>query len=125
MVDDTSLSPHSSTSPTNLAPNLSAPPASISTPHRLIRQPVTFWITTEKRGFLEAMAPPTPTYPVSALPTEINTLANGKARKPPIKNLKDCALKEMVQYKCNVQRPNIKGGEPIILCDPVVRMFRV
>ena len=71
------------------------------------------------------MAPPTPTYPVSALPTEINTLANGKARKPPIKNLKDCALKEMVQYKCNIEKPKAKGAEPVILCYPVVRLFRV
>lgn len=71
------------------------------------------------------MAPPTPVYPVSALPTEINTLANGKPRKPPITDLKECPLKEMVQYKCNISKPKSKGAQPVIICEPVVRMFRV
>ncbi|KAF1972038.1 hypothetical protein BU23DRAFT_555548 [Bimuria novae-zelandiae CBS 107.79] len=70
------------------------------------------------------MAPPTPIYPVFALPTEINTLANGKPRKPPIKDLRDCALKEMVQYKCNISQET-KGTKPLIICEPVVRLFRV
>ncbi|KAF9741906.1 hypothetical protein PMIN06_007981 [Paraphaeosphaeria minitans] len=70
------------------------------------------------------MAPPTPVYPVSSLLSEMNTLANGKPRKPPITNLRDCALKEMVQYKCNVDKPK-PGKEPIVVCEPVVRLFRV
>jgi inner membrane protease subunit SOM1 len=71
------------------------------------------------------MAPPTPIYPASSLSTEINTLPNGKPRKPPIANLRDCALKEMVQYKCNIEKSKVQGAQPIIICDPVVRMFRV
>ncbi|KAF2450053.1 hypothetical protein P171DRAFT_204368 [Karstenula rhodostoma CBS 690.94] len=71
------------------------------------------------------MAPPTPVYPASALPSSINTLANGKPRKPPITDLRECTLKEMVQYKCNVEKSKVKGAQPLIVCDPVVRMFRV
>ncbi|KAK7183259.1 hypothetical protein DPSP01_011798 [Paraphaeosphaeria sporulosa] len=70
------------------------------------------------------MAPHTPIYPASSLPSEINTLANGKPRKPPITDLRDCALKEMVQYKCNVEKPKA-GAPPLVVCDPVVRLFRV
>lgn len=70
------------------------------------------------------MAPPTRIYPASALPAEFNTLANGKPRKPPIADLKDCALKEMVQYKCNIHKTD-KVKSPLVVCEPLVRMFRV
>lgn len=69
------------------------------------------------------MAPPIPQVPLSALQHEINTLPSGKPRRPPV-NLADCALKEMVQYKCNSERPKQKGLRPIIVCEPVVRLFR-
>jgi inner membrane protease subunit SOM1 len=68
------------------------------------------------------MAPPIPTFHVSALPSEINTLPNGKARKPPI-DLENCALKEMVQYRCNVDKPK-KGQQGVVICEPVVRFYR-
>jgi len=31
----------------------------------------------------------------------------------------------MVQYKCNIEKSKVKGAKPIIICDPVVRMYRV
>jgi inner membrane protease subunit SOM1 len=69
------------------------------------------------------MAPPTPIYALSALESQINVLPNGKARKPPVR-LADCALKELVQYKCNVEKPSKKGQKPAIICEPVVRLLR-
>lgn len=69
------------------------------------------------------MPPPIPVYPLSALESQINVLPNGKARKPPVK-LEDCALKEMVQYKCNVKMPLEKDRSPEIVCEPVVRLLR-
>ncbi|KAF2477162.1 uncharacterized protein BDR25DRAFT_300186 [Lindgomyces ingoldianus] len=83
------------------------------------------------------MAPPLQPIPLSALETEISRLANGKPRKPAaaISNVRDCPLKEMVQYKCNIYPPKpsegAEGGkkkqnkaEPTIICEPVVRLFR-
>lgn len=69
------------------------------------------------------MPPPLPVYPLSALESQINVLPNGKARKPPVK-LEDCALKELVQYKCNVQLSKEKGADPEIICEPIVRLLR-
>jgi len=68
------------------------------------------------------MAPATPIYSLSDLETQINVLPNGKPRKPPVR-LTDCALKELVQYKCNIE---IKEGarKPNIVCEPVVRLLR-
>lgn len=37
--------------------------------------------------------------------------------------LGDCALKELVQYKCNVELSE-KTGKPDIICEPVVRLLR-
>ncbi|KAL6709361.1 hypothetical protein ACN47E_001768 [Coniothyrium glycines] len=70
------------------------------------------------------MAPPTPTYPLSALESQLNTLPSGKPRSPPLV-LSDCALKELVQYKCNIQPAKDKRGQPSILCEPVVRLLRM
>lgn len=69
------------------------------------------------------MPPPVPIHPLSTLEAHLNVLPNGKARKPPVK-LKDCALKELVQYKCNVYPPERKGVDPKIICEPVVRLLR-
>jgi len=65
---------------------------------------------------------PTSTYPLALLESEINVLPNGKARKPRV-DLSGCALKELVQYKCNV-KPKEDGASPVIVCAPVVRWFR-
>ncbi|KAF1934719.1 hypothetical protein EJ02DRAFT_439693 [Clathrospora elynae] len=69
------------------------------------------------------MPPPTCTLPLSALESSINTLPNGKPLSPPIK-LSECALKELVQYKCNVQKAQKKGMRPSVVCEPVVRLLR-
>jgi hypothetical protein len=71
------------------------------------------------------MAPTIPTFHVSSLPVQTNTLANGKARKNPVDLETDCALKQMVQYKCNVAKAEKTGGKPTILCKPVVRFYRM
>ncbi|KAL7772445.1 hypothetical protein CFE70_002404 [Pyrenophora teres f. teres 0-1] len=54
------------------------------------------------------MSPPLTMIHPSELEAAINVLPNGKPRKPPI-NLGDCELKELVQYKCNIQKPEKKG----------------
>jgi inner membrane protease subunit SOM1 len=70
------------------------------------------------------MPPPLPVHSLSDLESQINVLPNGKARKPPVK-LSDCALKELVQYKCNISIPKgDKKKPPIIVCEPVVRLLR-
>ncbi|KAH7382184.1 mitochondrial export protein Som1 [Pyrenochaeta sp. MPI-SDFR-AT-0127] len=69
------------------------------------------------------MPPPTRTVPLPGLESEINTHSNGKPRYPPIK-LNDCTLKELVQYKCNVQSTKGKGKQPTVICEPVVRLLR-
>lgn len=72
------------------------------------------------------MAPSTPIHPLSALETQINVLPSGKPRRPPI-NLNDCALKELIQYKCNIVEPQAKDGKRqmgVIVCEPVVRLLR-
>jgi inner membrane protease subunit SOM1 len=70
------------------------------------------------------MPPPLPVYSLSELESQINTLPNGKARKPPMK-LSDCVLKELVQYKCNISiSKENKVETPTIVCEPVVRLLR-
>ncbi|KAF1919072.1 mitochondrial export protein Som1 [Ampelomyces quisqualis] len=69
------------------------------------------------------MPPPISIYPLSALESQINTLPNGKARKPPVR-LIDCPLKELVQYKCNLSVPEKKSERVTIVCEPVVRLLR-
>ena len=68
------------------------------------------------------MAPAAPIYTLSALETQINVLSNGKPRKPPVR-LGDCALKELVQYKCNIEVSE-KTRKPNVICEPVVRLLR-
>lgn len=69
------------------------------------------------------MSPPLPLYTLPELESQINVLPNGKVRKPPVK-LADCALKELVQYKCNIEPSKRKGVDPVILCQPFVRLLR-
>jgi inner membrane protease subunit SOM1 len=69
------------------------------------------------------MSPPTTTFPLSDLSSQINVLPSGKPRHPPINLEKDCVLKELVQYKCNLEGTDKKGG-PDIICQPVVRLLR-
>ncbi len=69
------------------------------------------------------MAPPITQIPLSALEAEVNLLPNGRRRKPQV-NLRDCPLKELVQYKCNGFPAKRPGEKDWIICDPVVRLFR-
>jgi hypothetical protein len=68
------------------------------------------------------MAPATPIHSLSALESRVNVLPNGKPRKPPVR-LGDCALKELVQYKCNIEVSE-KTRKPNVICEPVVRLLR-
>jgi hypothetical protein len=61
---------------------------------------------------------------VSELEQKVNQLPRGKTRNPPIV-LAQCDRKELVQYKCNVQKAAVKGQQPTIVCEPVVRFYRV
>ncbi|CBX91706.1 predicted protein [Plenodomus lingam JN3] len=40
-------------------------------------------------------------------------------------DLSDCALKELVQYKCNITTQGAKEAQPNIICEPVVRLLRL
>jgi hypothetical protein len=65
------------------------------------------------------MAPRIEEFPASALMDKINTLPSGKARKPPILDLKkECDLREMIQYNCDLTK------ERRVECKPILRLFR-
>ncbi|KAK5001317.1 hypothetical protein LTR28_012802 [Elasticomyces elasticus] len=70
------------------------------------------------------MAPPTEAFPPSQLAARINTTPSGKRRKPPIADLADCALKEMLQYHCELVGPR-EDSRSEVRCWPVVRLFRM
>jgi inner membrane protease subunit SOM1 len=69
------------------------------------------------------MSPPLPVLSLSDLEAQINTRPNGKPRKPAVK-LSDCALKELVQYKCNLSFQRDENKKPIVVCQPFVRLLR-
>lgn len=68
------------------------------------------------------MAPLVEAFPPSRLEQHIQYTPSGRRRKPPI-NLKDCELKEMVQYFCDLDGPN-EDPRSKVVCEPVLRMFR-
>lgn len=45
-----------------------------------------------------------------------------KSKAEPPRALTDCALKEMTQYKCNIEKQ--EKGKPQVVCLPLVRLFR-
>jgi inner membrane protease subunit SOM1 len=59
----------------------------------------------------------------SELAQRVNHLPNGKARKPPVENLKKCELREMFQYNCDLDGPKEDPASKIV-CSPVLRLFR-
>lgn len=69
------------------------------------------------------MPPLVEAFDSSELAERVNHLPSGKTRKPPIADLKKCALKEMFQYHCELNGP---VGDPTsrVLCKPVLRLFR-
>ncbi|PIB03110.1 hypothetical protein CB0940_11722 [Cercospora beticola] len=68
------------------------------------------------------MPPVVEAFHASELESRLNTLPSGKARKPPIQELKkDCELKELLQYNCE---PEGEKGKQRVVCRPVLRLLR-
>ncbi|KAF5128266.1 hypothetical protein E5D57_009202 [Metarhizium anisopliae] len=73
------------------------------------------------------MTPPCHSFPASELPARVQLDVHGRRRKPaPGANskidLSACELLQMLQYKCEVQRP--LSRESAVQCFPVDRLFR-
>ena len=69
------------------------------------------------------MAPVVESFPVSELATRAQYIANGKRRKPPV-DLKDCELKEMLAFNCDLNGPQ-SDVRSRIKCESIMRTFRV
>lgn len=69
------------------------------------------------------MAPPLEPFLPVQLEWRSQIQANGKRRKEPIE-LEKCALKEIVQYDCQVQYKDKNDKMGTIVCTPVTRLFR-
>ncbi|KAI1136278.1 hypothetical protein F5Y05DRAFT_415468 [Hypoxylon sp. FL0543] len=67
------------------------------------------------------MAPPCRVFPASQLEAEVQS-DNGKRRKGGPINLSACELFSMVQYECQIDRPEIANSP--VRCWPVQRWFR-
>lgn len=71
------------------------------------------------------MAPPVESFPASELEHRIQIKTNGRRRKGPAIQLKDCELFEMVQYSCGLDKdPRVSAKDAIIICKPIVKLFR-
>ena len=72
------------------------------------------------------MAPLVPVFPAESLPDHVNTIRRNfidKRRKGEPVNLKECPLLEMTQFSCNPPQNGVP--EPgVVVCEPVVRLFR-
>lgn len=71
------------------------------------------------------MTPPCHSFPASQLPLQVQVDVNGKKRKTERgKNidLNACPLLSLVQYKCNVERPQQRDSA--VRCYPLERWFR-
>ncbi len=68
------------------------------------------------------MAPPIETFHPARLQQQVQHYANGKVRKPPV-DLKQCELKELLQYECDLRGPK-EDPRSKIVCEPVLRLFR-
>jgi len=68
------------------------------------------------------MAPPVEAFPSWQLDTRVQFRADGKRRKTPV-DLKDCQLKEMIQYACDLKGP-LSNPRSVVECEPIVRLFR-
>lgn len=70
------------------------------------------------------MPPLVESFPPSELTAaRINKLPSGQTRKPPISDLKECELKELIQYNCDLNGPK-ENLESRVRCEPVLRLFR-
>jgi inner membrane protease subunit SOM1 len=68
------------------------------------------------------MAPLVESFPASQLAARVQYVPNGKRRKPPV-DLKDCELKELLQYHCDLNGPK-DDPKSVVECEPVLRLFR-
>ena len=69
------------------------------------------------------MPPLVDDFPASDLLPRINDLPSGKKRKPAVADLKQCPLKEMIQYNCDLNGP-VDDPASKVVCEPVLRLFR-
>lgn len=69
------------------------------------------------------MPPLVEAFPASELAERINRLPSGKTRKPGVSDLKDCELKELIQYHCDLDGPQ-KDPKSKVVCKPFLRLFR-
>ncbi|KAF7186036.1 hypothetical protein HII31_12637 [Pseudocercospora fuligena] len=72
---------------------------------------------------VDKMPPLIEAFHASGLTDKINTLPSGNARKPQIKDLKNCELKELIQYNCELNGPRNDPRSKVV-CEPVLRLFR-
>lgn len=68
------------------------------------------------------MAPLVESFPASQLASRIQYVPNGQRRKPPV-DLKDCELKELLQYHCDLNGPK-SDPRSSVECEPILRLFR-
>ncbi|KAI1404231.1 hypothetical protein F4819DRAFT_148910 [Hypoxylon fuscum] len=68
------------------------------------------------------MTPPCRVFPATQLEAEVQVDANGKRRKGERVDLSACELFSMVQYECQIDRPEIADSP--VRCWPVQRWFR-
>lgn len=70
------------------------------------------------------MAPLVPAHHPKDLQPLVQTRLNNKPHKPPFDLKKDCELKEMVQYFCDLDGPK-ENPRSKVVCEPCLRLFRV
>ena len=70
----------------------------------------------------QQMAPLVEAFHPARLQQHVQYHANGKNRKPAV-DLKQCELKELFQYECNLNGPK-QDPRSQVVCDPILRLFR-
>lgn len=73
-------------------------------------------------GRVSPMAPLVERFHPARLEEHVRYKPNGKIRKPPV-DLKQCELKELIQYHCNLEGPKHDKRSKVV-CEPVLRLFR-
>ncbi|KAK5120675.1 hypothetical protein LTR85_006033 [Meristemomyces frigidus] len=68
------------------------------------------------------MAPLVEAFHPARLQQHVQYHLNGKARKPPV-DLKQCKLKELIQYECDLRGPK-ENPRSRVVCEPLLRLFR-
>jgi hypothetical protein len=68
------------------------------------------------------MAPMIEAFHASELAERVKYKPDGQYHKPGI-NLKDCALKELLQYDCQLDGPQSSRSSKVV-CKPLLRLFR-